>query len=377
MTEADAAFGAVAARMMDEALRLAEQGLYTTDPNPRVGCVLADGDRVVGTGWHERAGGAHAEIAALDRAGAAARGATAYVTLEPCSHHGRTPPCADALIDAGVAEVVCAVRDPHPQVDGNGLKRLREAGIRTRVGLRAGPARDLNPGFFSRFERGRPWVRAKLAASLDGRTAGPEGRSKWITGEMARADGHLWRARASAVLTGIETVLADDPRLDARVDRSHSTALVVVADGRGRLPVTSRLLDTGSPVLHAVSSGAPASPRGCDRVELESGADGGVDLHELLRELARREVNELHVEAGATLTGALLAAGLVDELLLYQASCLIGAEGAPLVRLPGVEKLDQRLHLELLEVRELGPDRCLRLAPASRSPCARTPKPEH
>ena len=363
MTEADRDFSVFEARMMDEALRLAALGLHTTDPNPRVGCVLAHGERIVGSGWHARAGGPHAEIEALRAAGDEARGATAFVTLEPCCHYGRTPPCTNALIEAGVARVVCAVQDPHPRVDGVGLEQLRNAGIDTRVGLRAGPARELNAGFISRFERGRPWVRAKLAGSLDGRTAGADGRSKWITGEAARADGHRWRARASAILTGIETVLADDPSLNARIDDLPRTPLVVIADRRGRLPGSARLLSTGAPVLHAVGPGAAASPRGCERVELPSAGRLGVDPAALLDELARREINELHVEAGPTLTGALLGAGLVDELLLYQAPCLIGADGAPLVRLPGVEKLEQRLHLRLLERRDLGPDVLLRLAP--------------
>jgi len=364
MTETDSAFDAADCGLMDEALRLAAKGLFTTDPNPRVGCVLTDGERVIGRGWHEFAGGSHAEIAALEQAGEAARGATAYITLEPCSHHGRTPPCADALVDAGVAEVVCAMRDPDLRVDGNGLKRLRDAGIRTRTGLRAGPARELNAGFVSRFERGRPWVRAKLAGSLDGRAAGADGRSQWITGEAARADGHRWRARASAILTGIDTVISDDPRLDARIEDLHTTPMVVVADSRGRLPASARLLATGARVLHAVGPDAGASPSGCERVELGSAGSGRVDLTRLLEVLAEREVNELHVEAGPRLTGALLSAGLVDELLLYQAPCLIGADGAPLVRLAGVEKFDQRLQFSVLERRQFGADWCLRLAPS-------------
>ncbi len=362
MTEADPAFGTVDRRMMDEALRLAARGLFTTDPNPRVGCVIAHGDRIVGSGWHERAGGPHAEIAALKQAGPEASGATVYLTLEPCSHHGRTPPCADALIAAGVAEVVCAAGDPDPRVDGEGLRRLRAAGVRTRVGLCSDAARALNPGFLSRFERGRPWVRAKLAASLDGRTAGPDGRSQWITGEAARADGHRWRARAGAILTGIETVLADDPRLDVRTDEWRKTPPVVIVDSRGRLPASARLLTTGATRLHAVCSGAADSPAGCERIELGSDRSRGIDLVRLLEVLAEREVNELHVEAGPRLTGALLSGGLVDELLLYQAPCLIGAHGSPLVQLEGVEKLDQRLHFRLLERRDLGADWCLRLA---------------
>jgi len=365
MTETGETFAAVDAEMMGEALRLARKGLFTTDPNPRVGCVLARGDRIIGSGWHQRAGGAHAEVTALAEAGDAARGATAYITLEPCCHHGRTSPCVDALIAAGVARVVCALPDPDPRVDGDGVRRLREAGVEVAVGLGADAARGLNPGFFSRHQRGRPWVRAKLAASMDGRTAGPDGRSQWITGEAARADGHRWRARASAVLTGIGTVLADDPGLDARTPEYRATPRIVVVDSRGRLPAAAKLLTTGAGVLHVVAAAAGASPAGCERLELGS-EDDRVDLGALLAELAGREVNELHVEAGPGLTGALLAAGQVDELLLYQAPCVIGADGAPLLRLPGVEKLDQRLHFELVEWRELGDDWCLRLAPEVR-----------
>jgi diaminohydroxyphosphoribosylaminopyrimidine deaminase/5-amino-6-(5-phosphoribosylamino)uracil reductase len=368
MTDTRERFTAVDHAMMAEALRLAERGRYTAHPNPCVGCVLADGERVVGRGWHERAGAPHAEVHALREAGAAARGATAYVTLEPCSHHGRTPPCADALIDAGVERVIAAIIDPHPAVAGAGLERLRAAGIDCRHGLMADQARELNPGFLSRMERGRPFVRAKLAASLDGRTVGPDGESKWITGAPARRDGHRWRARADALLTGIGTVLTDDPRLDVRLDALDSVDRparpLVVLDSGDRLPARARLFAAGTPVLRIGRAAISGLPSHCEQLTGLLGADGRVDFDALLAELARRQVNEVHVEAGATLTGALLAAGRIDELLLYQAACLIG-DGAGLVRLPGVEKLDQRLHMALIERRRIGSDLRLRLRPVS------------
>ena len=349
--------------MMAEALRLARKGLWTAEPNPRVGCVIAQQEKIVGLGWHERTGGPHAESVALEQAGNAANGATVYVTLEPCSHHGRTPPCADALIDAGVGRVICAMRDPHPNVAGEGLRRLRRAGIEVRCGLMAEPARELNRGFASRIERDRPWVRAKLAGSLDGRISGPDGRSKWITGTAARRDGHRWRARAGAILTGIDTVLADDPGLDVRLDSFAKKPLVIVADSKGRLPPTAKLLTTGAPVLQASVAASPGPPPGCERLVLDAGADGRIDLAVLLAALARREINELHVEAGPVLTGALLAAGLVDELLVYHAPCIIAEQGGALARLPGVEKLDQRLHFTVLDQRRIGSDTRLRLVP--------------
>jgi len=342
--------------LMAEALRLARRGLWTTAPNPRVGCVIAHAAEVFGRGWHERAGGPHAEVGALVEAGARARGAAAYVTLEPCSHHGRTPPCAEALIEAGVARVVIAAGDPHPKVNGGGLQRLRAAGIECAIGLMEGPARELNCGFFSRIERGRPWVRAKLAGSIDGRAVGPDGRSQWITGAAARTEGHRWRARADALLTGIGTVLADDPQMDVRLEDYRARPAVVVVDSNARLPASARLLGTGARLLHVVLPGAGPSPAGAERLEIDSGKDGRPDLARLLERLAQLDFNEVHVEAGPTLSGALLAAGMVDELLLYQAPSLIGSRGGALVDLPGVEKLDQRLHFRLIESRRIGPD---------------------
>ena len=350
--------------MMAEALRLARKGLWTSEPNPRVGCVIARGERIVGRGWHARTGGPHAEAGALGEAGTDARGATAYVTLEPCSHQGRTPPCADALIKAGIARAVCAMRDPDPRVAGEGMRGLEAAGVRVDCGLMQAPAHELNAGFVSRFERKRPFVRAKLAGSLDGRISGPDGESKWITGEAARRDGHRWRARAGAVLTGIETVLADDPGLDVRLGDFEKKPLVVIADSRARLPASAKLLTTGAPVLQACVKEDAAELKGCERVLMPAGPDGRVALDALLGLLAERSINELHVEAGPTLTGALLAASLVDELIVYQAPCIIGAEGGAMLRLPGVEKLDQRLHLDVLERRVVGRDLRLRLTPA-------------
>ncbi|HKL49804.1 MAG TPA: bifunctional diaminohydroxyphosphoribosylaminopyrimidine deaminase/5-amino-6-(5-phosphoribosylamino)uracil reductase RibD [Wenzhouxiangellaceae bacterium] len=349
--------------MMAEALRLARNGLWTAEPNPRVGCVIARGEWIVGRGWHARTGGPHAEVGALAEAGAQARGATAYINLEPCSHHGRTPPCADALIDRGIARVVCAMRDPHPSVSGEGMHRLQAAGVEVECGLMQVQALELNRGFVSRIERKRPFVRAKLAGSLDAKTSGPDGKSKWITGEAARRDGHRWRARAGAVLTGIETVLADDPGLDVRLANFEKKPLVVVADSQARLPATAKLLATGAFVLQVSVDGDSPIPEGCERMVMPAGPDGRVALEAVLAMLAGRGINELHVEAGPVLTGALLCQGLVDELLVYQAPCIIGADGAAMLRLPGVEKLDQRLQLDVLERRAVGRDIRLRLAP--------------
>lgn len=387
-----AAFSALDHRHMAHALRLAERGLYTAQPNPRVGCVIAHGERVVGTGWHRRTGEPHAEVFALREAGEAARGATAYVTLEPCAHHGRTPPCADALVAAGVARVVIAAEDPFPQVDGQGIERLRAAGITVASGLLREPARELNAGFFSRFERGRPWVRVKLAMSLDGRTALANGESKWITGEAARADVQRWRARSSAILTGSGTVLADDPRLTVRLPRNEddpsagsavdtprvrsdegdgagdapvsAPPLRVILDRRLRTPAGSHVLDGRAPtlLLHAADATVPAHLAACERVAVAE-RDGRLDLHAVLAELARRHVNELHVEAGPTLSGALVAEGLADELVLYIAPVLLGDAARPLLQLPSLAAMADRWNLRVLDQRMLGPDLRLRLRP--------------
>jgi diaminohydroxyphosphoribosylaminopyrimidine deaminase/5-amino-6-(5-phosphoribosylamino)uracil reductase len=361
---------------MAEALRLARKGLYTTDPNPRVGCVLADGTTVRGRGWHARAGGPHAEIAALqDAQGAgqgpgkdAARGLTAYVTLEPCSHHGRTPPCADALVAAGIVRVVFACGDPNPQVDGGGGARLRAAGIVVESGLLADEAEALNCGFLMRMRTGRPWVRIKSAISLDGRTALRNGDSRWISSEHSRRDVQRWRARSSAILTGVSTVLADDPSLDARVEEPVVQPLRVVADSRWRTPPDARLLEQPERTLLAGDAGraVPEALR-ARRVEcLPLPAPGGrIDLDALLHALAEREVNEVQVEAGARLCGALLRAGRVDELLVYLAPVLLGDGGPGPVALGPLESMAERTHFSVLETTHFGDDLRIRLQPSA------------
>jgi len=351
--------------LMAQALRLAERGLFTTQPNPRVGCVIAHGDEVVGEGFHPRAGEPHAEVFALRAAGERARGATAYVTLEPCAHHGRTPPCADALVAAGVGRVVVAAEDPFPQVAGRGIGKLRAAGIEVETGLLRDAARELNIGFFSRIERNRPWVRVKLAMSLDGRTALANGASKWITGEAARADVQRWRARSSAILAGSGTVLADDPRLTARIDEPFAPPLRVVLDRALRTPAGSHVLDDSAPglLLHAEGAAVPAHLQHIERAVVPE-ADGGLDLAAALTLLAARGCNEVHVEAGPTLCGALLAAGLADELLLYIAPLLLGDSARPLLHLPALEDMGARWNLRVFDQRMLGQDIRLRLRPA-------------
>ena len=343
---------------MARALRLAERGLYTTTPNPRVGCVLVRDDAVVGEGWHERAGEPHAEIHALNAAGKLARGATAYVTLEPCSHHGRTPPCAGALIAAGVARVVAAMRDPNPQVAGQGLAQLAAAGIEVADGLLAHEAGELNLGFVSRMTRGRPWLRLKLAASLDGKTALANGRSQWITGPEARRDGHAWRARACAILTGAGTVRDDDPRLTVREVDTDRQPLRVVVDSHFETPPTARILEGGRTVVAAAQEDAEKSAAlraaGAEVLVLPN-PQGKVDLPRLLRVLAERGVNELHVEAGHKLNGSLLREGLVDELLLYFAPTLLGS-GREMFPLPEITDLSARRDLKLIDLRRVGAD---------------------
>jgi diaminohydroxyphosphoribosylaminopyrimidine deaminase/5-amino-6-(5-phosphoribosylamino)uracil reductase len=342
---------------MARALRLAERGMFTARPNPMVGCVIAHGDRVVGEGWHQRTGGPHAEVFALRQAGEEARGATAYVTLEPCAHHGRTPPCALALIEAGVARVVAAMRDPFPKVDGGGFVLLREAGIEVAEGLMAAQARELNRGFLSRVERGRPWLRVKLAASLDGRTAMADGTSKWITGEAARNDVQRWRARAGAILTGADTVLADDPQLTVRLtDTEVMPPLRVVLDTRLRSLECARVREGGAPTLYLHD--ASVSPPDAADAEFASvpSHDGRLDLGAVLSLLAERGINEVHTEAGATLSGALLAGGWVDELLLYQAPTLLGEHGRPLLGGLGIHDMAQQRRLRVVDQRQVGAD---------------------
>ena len=347
---------------MRRAIELAARGLFTTDPNPRVGCVIVRDGRIVGEGWHRRAGEPHAEVLALGAAGAAARGATAVVTLEPCCHTGRTPPCADALIAAGVARVVCASQDPNPRVAGGGITRLRAAGVEVVVGTGAREARVLNPGFFARFERGRPHVRLKLAASLDARTAFADRRRAWITGEAAREDVQTWRARSAAVLTGAGTVRSDDPRLDVRLaygDRVRQP-LRVVLDPQASCAPTARVFAGGGALVfvapealaaaHAAHAGSPGV-----RVEALPRAAGGVDLEAALARLAALEVNELWVECGPRLAGSWLERGLVDELIVYYAPRLLGADAPPLAVLPAADD-SAGAHFEFIDARFFGRD---------------------
>jgi diaminohydroxyphosphoribosylaminopyrimidine deaminase/5-amino-6-(5-phosphoribosylamino)uracil reductase len=363
MSRADR-FSAADHAHMARALQLAARGLYTTTPNPRVGCVIARDGRIVGEGWHQRAGTPHAEIHALQAAGDAARGATVYVTLEPCSHHGRTPPCAEALIQAGVARVVAAMTDPNPLVAGGGISMLTLAGIDAEVGLMEAEARALNPGFVSRMTRQRPWVRLKTASTLDGKTALANGASQWITGEAARADVQTLRARACAVLTGSGTVLADDPRMTVRDLDIGRQPLRVVVDSGLRTPVHAAIL----PALIACHHAAPAARialegAGAEVVELP-GADGRVDLPALLTLLAQRGVNELHVEAGAALNGALLAAGLVDEWVAYLAPLAMGNDARGLFTQPPLATLADAARFRLADLRQIGGDLRLTLLPA-------------
>lgn len=352
-------FSAADSSMMARALQLAERGLWTTSPNPRVGCVLVSDGEIVGEGWHEKAGEPHAEIHALRAAGERARGATAYVTLEPCSHHGRTPPCAEALIAAGVARVVAAMEDPNPLVAGRGLALLRAAGTDTASGLMENEARELNLGFVSRMTRGRPWLRLKAAASLDGKTALNNGSSQWITGPDARRDGHRWRARACAILTGIGTVRDDDPSLTVRDVATPRQPLRVIVDSRLETPPTAKIL-AGDGVLVAAAVEVPeraAALRAAGaEIVLLANAQGKVDLAALLQELGRRGINELHVEAGHKLNGSLLREGLVDEFLFYLAPCLIGDAAAGLFNLPALTTLADKRSLKILDLRQIGPD---------------------
>ena len=346
-------------RWMARALQLAERGLNTATPNPRVGCVLVRDGNVVGEGWHERTGEPHAEAHALQAAKGAARGATAYVTLEPCSHHGRTPPCADALIEAGVARVVAAAQDPNPQVAGQGIAKLRAAGIEVECGLMESAARELNIGFFARMTRGTPWVRSKIAMSLDGRTALANGASQWITGEAARQDVQHWRARSCAVLTGIGTVLADDPQLNVRGIETSRQPLRVVVDNDLRLPPKARLLQQRGVLVYTATQDAEkidALEQAGAVVMVLPDVNGQVDASAVLRDLAAQGCNEVLVEAGSKLNGALLKAGLVDELVLYLAPQLLGDMARGMARLGELTSLEQRIELEWKDVCHVSKD---------------------
>jgi len=346
------AFSAFDQAMMRRALALAEKGLFTATPNPRVGCVLTHGERVVGEGWHEKAGAPHAETQALVQASAAARGATAYVSLEPCNHHGRTPPCAEALINARVARVVAALRDPNPGSKKGGAT-LAAAGIQYEVGLLEEEARELNVGFVSRMTRGRPWVRMKIAATLDGRTALANGKSQWITGEEARRDGHRWRARACAIATGAGTVKADDPQLTVRDVQTPRQPLRVVIDSQVETPAKARVLQGEQALVFAAVKGK-SLPNA--EIVVLSNAGGKVDLAKMLEELGKRGINELHVEGGFKLNGSLVREGLVDEFLIYLNPSLLGDSALGMVNLAEMTSLDQRVALKIRSVDRIGED---------------------
>lgn len=368
-----AGLGALDLERLRQATTLAHQAIGLSDPNPRVGCILGTTEgHVLGSGHTQRAGGPHAEVMALrsaKAAGANPQGATAWVTLEPCAHHGRTPPCCDALIEAGIARVVVASEDPFPLVAGKGLARLRAAGIDVVVagGEFASDTRELNIGFFARHERGRPWVRAKIAMSLDGRTALPDGRSRWITGAEARADGHAWRRRSGVVLTGIGTVLTDDPRMDVREVPTVLQPQRAVVDSRARIPPGARIAAPPGEVIAYVGCQADAAHLAATpaiEVVRSPLRDQRVDLTFVLADLHARSINEVHVEAGATLNGALLASGLVDELLIYLAPCLLGSGRGP-ADLPPLESLSSVLRLRFHDALPIGGDLRLRLRAGS------------
>ena len=352
-------------RHMAHALRLAERGQFTCKPNPCVGAVLALGADVVGVGWHQRAGEPHAEVFALREAGARAVGATAYVTLEPCAHHGRTPPCSDALLAAGVKRVVYASADPNPLVSGQGIERLRHAGVEVVAGLMSGDADRLIEGFLSRMRRQRPFVRVKSATSLDGRIALASGESKWITGEAARADVHRWRAAAGAILTGIGTVLADNPRLTARVAEPFVPPIRVVLDARGRMPSDAAVIDAEAPTLvicaEAVSDALSRRLSTVQVIGLPVDAAGHLALMPVLTELARRGVNDLFVEAGGQVAGSFLRAGLIDEWLLYQNACVLGDQGLPVFAGVSPSDMANRPRWRVLDHRQFGDDTRQRL----------------
>jgi len=343
---------------MAHALALAERGLFTASPNPRVGCVIVHGGTMLGEGYHARAGEPHAEVNALAdaaRRGHDVRGATLYVTLEPCAHHGRTPPCVDAVLASGVGRVVIAMADPNAVARG-GIDRLRAAGVEVELGVEEEAARELNIGFVSRVTRGTPWVRMKIAASLDGRTALENGASRWITGEEARADGHAWRARACAVLTGIGTVLEDDPALTVRAVATPRQPLRIVVDRHAHTPPHARVLGDGNVLVVTAGARNPAWPPGVESIVLANG-EGRVDLHALQRHLAQRGINELHMEAGGRLNAAYLEAGLVDEIVAYLAPDAVGDPARGMFeRVHGLTSLSEAARFEWRDVRRIGRD---------------------
>ena len=350
---------------MQHALSLAERGSHSTWPNPRVGCVIAHGNCVVGEGWHRRAGGPHAEVFALRQAGALAKDATAYVTLEPCSHVGRTGACHQALIESGISKVMVALEDPFKQVNGQGIAELKAAGIEVKVGLMREAASELNRGFLSSIERQRPWVQLKMGMSLDGRTALSNGRSQWITGPKARMDVQHWRARCAAIITGSGTVLGDDPLLTVRQPSSPEAVapMRVVLDSSARVPAGAQVFNTSAPSLHVLHNDTPLPQAPTAEVLRVDGDIYGLDLHELLCQLSLRGLHEVMVEAGPTLAGAFLKAGLVDEVLVYMAPKLLGDLARPLVHMPELVHLKQALDFTLFDVTQLGEDLRLRLRP--------------
>lgn len=350
--ELDAAF-------MAHAIKLAENGIYTTDPNPHVGCVLVKNGEIIAEGWTQRAGFAHAEVDALAKT-TDTLGATAYVTLEPCSHHGKTGPCCEALIAAGISRAVVAMQDPNPLVAGRGLQKMREAGIEVVVGVLAQESAKLNRGFFKRMTTGVPWIRSKLAMSLDGRTAMASGESQWITSPEARQDVQRWRAQSSAIVTGIDTVLYDDPQLNARVDFDLVQPVKVVLDSNLRMPLTAKMLQNSVEVwIVTCSDDAEKQEKlrqvGC-KVFQVGARNGRVDLSETFKLLAELQINTVWIEAGATLNGALLESGLVDEWLTYMAPCVLGDQARGLFHLPHLQAMADKKSLKLLEVRAVGPD---------------------
>ncbi|WP_404399758.1 bifunctional diaminohydroxyphosphoribosylaminopyrimidine deaminase/5-amino-6-(5-phosphoribosylamino)uracil reductase RibD [Idiomarina seosinensis] len=356
-------------RLMHQALILARRGVLTTAPNPAVGCVLARGEQVVGEGWHQRAGQAHAEVNAINAAGCAAQGATAYVTLEPCSHFGRTAPCVDALIDAGVARVVVAMQDPNPQVAGKGIKRLQQAGIKVDVGILQSAAQALNPGFIHRMINQLPYVRVKLACSMDGKTALANGNSQWITSPQARSDVQYWRAHADAILTGADTVLIDNPRLTVRAGQWPASRTLpdplpqpvrIIIDSQNRIHDDLALFEQPGPVwlVRIKETEASRHPH-CHQILVKESASGKVDLHDAMLELALREINLIWTECGATLGGALLRQQLVSQVFLYQSNLVLGNDAQAMIQLPILEELSEALQLDIIDGRQVGRDRRL------------------
>jgi diaminohydroxyphosphoribosylaminopyrimidine deaminase/5-amino-6-(5-phosphoribosylamino)uracil reductase len=345
---------------MARALQLAERGRFTTDPNPRVGCVLVKNGRIIGEGFHERAGQAHAEINALKNANEDTNGATAYVTLEPCSHHGKTPPCCDALIDAGIKRLVVAMKDPNPLVAGRGLERCKVAGIEIICDVLRADAEKLNRGFVSRMTKNRPFVRSKIAMSLDGKTALTNGESKWITSPEARADVHLFRAGSSAILTGIGTVLADNPSLNARVDFEIVQPIRVILDSTLQMPLNAEMINAMGRILILTCSTDEQKQvllkQAGFEIHVLPDKMGRLDLHAVMDFLAQQEINNVFVEAGATLNGALLEANLVDEWLIYMASCVLGDKGRGAFSLPELQSMADKKNLQWQDVRHVGRD---------------------